>query len=97
MTTTKNRRQRERAILWTNDRTIDWPNEERKNERTQERTNVQANERTSERTTERTSLLANDRANERANLAGEEGWEGTHSRTGEQMDRKRKRASDEQT
>lgn len=32
MSTTKNRRQRGRAILRTNDRTIDSPNEERTNE-----------------------------------------------------------------
>ena len=61
MSTTKNRRQRGRAILRTNDRTIDSPNEERTNERTNERrneptckqTNEWRNERTSERTKER--------------------------------------------
>ena len=66
MSTTKNRRQRGRAILRTNDRTIDSPNEERTNERT----NAGMNRRASKRTNEGTNERASERANERANLAG---------------------------
>ena len=55
MSTTKNRRQRGRAILRTNDRTIDSPNEERTNERTNAGMNRRASKRTNEGTNERAS------------------------------------------
>ena len=66
MSTTKNRRQRGRAILRINDWKIDSPNEERTNERT----NAGMNRRASKRTNEGTNERASERANERANLAG---------------------------
>ena len=77
MSTTKNRRQRGRAILRTNDRKIDSPNEERTNERT----NAGMNRRASKRTNEGTNERASERANERANLAGGGGGGGGRRRT----------------
>ena len=55
LSTTKNRRQRGRAILRTNDRKIDSPNEERTNERTNAGMNRRASKRTNEGTNERAS------------------------------------------
>lgn len=55
MSTTKNRRQRGRAILRINDWKIDSPNEERTNERTNAGMNRRASKRTNEGTNERAS------------------------------------------
>ena len=73
LSTTKNRRQRGRAILRTNDRKIDSPNEERTNERT----NAGMNRRASKRTNKGT----NERASERKSEFGGGGGGGGRRRT----------------
>ena len=81
MSTTKNRRQRGRAILRTNDRTIDSPNEERTNERTNAGMNRRASKRTNEGTNERARERRNERASERKSEFGGGGGGGGRRRT----------------